>query len=205
MFCLQLLMSTQRPIHRILLGAVALVWPLWAGCLGPSGEGRIEISDLREHEGCFEKAFPLEPSFFAARDRIDSIGLFLQNRAGPEQDADGLYLEVYDLEAARTKPAPDLSIEYPVTGQTPVRGEVTVASACPSLNASFAIRGQVQFDALSAQKGERVQGELSGEVIDARSGDVVAGDITGIWSFEVRTGSPWQFYPSPRDDYPTSP
>jgi hypothetical protein len=188
------------------LGAFALAGVLWAGCIGPSGDGRIEVNDLRAHEQCFDQAFPLEPSFFAARERIDSVGLFLQNRAGPEQDADGIYLEVYDVQSARTNPAADLSIDYPVTRRSPVRGEVTVASACPSLNASFVIRGQVRFDALSAQKGEGVQGELvSGEVIDARSGDVVAGDITGIWSFQVRTGSPWQFYPSPRDDYPTSP
>jgi hypothetical protein len=189
-----------------MFGTFALTCVILAGCIGPSGDGRIEVSDLRAHEQCFEKAFPLEPTFFAARERIDSVGLFLQNRAGPEQDADGIYLEVYDVQSARANPAADLSIDYPVTRRTPVRGEVTVASACPSLNASFVIRGQVQFDALSAQKGERVQGELvSGEVVDARSGDVVAGDITGIWSFQVRTGSPWQFYPSPRDDYPTSP
>ena len=199
-------MPNHRPLPLYSVGLIALVWSCLTGCIGPSGDGRIEVSDVRQHAQCFEKAFPLEPRFFAARERIDSIGLFLQNRAGPEQDANGLYLEVYDVTPAQTDSLQALAIEYPVTRRTPVRGEVTVASACPSLNASFVLRGQVQFDALSAQKGQRVQGELvGGEILDARTDDVVAGDIRGIWSFRVRTGSPWQFYPSPRDDYPTSP
>lgn len=192
----------------ILASLVAIVLTLLAGCGGAPDTGRFEISDVRDHKAkrCLNRAFPLEPSFFAARRRIDSIGLFMQSRTGVDQDADLVYIEVFEPGEVRRNTGREISFGFPATADTPALAEVDVRETCRNLNVSLAIQGNLTFSQLGLESGERVEGRLtSGSIVDARTGETVAGSITGRWDFAVRVTSPYRSYPTYREGYPTGP
>ena len=196
-----------RP-HR-LLPAVVLAALLAAGGLGCGDSpdaGRFEIGEIRAHDKCLQAASPLKPTFFAARERRDSVGLFMQTKARVESDADVVWIEVLKPAQAKRNPDKVYSFEYPPAEKTPVRAELLVEETCPDLNVSLAIRGRARFDKLNLEAGEKVVGELlEGAVVDARTGEVVAGSISGRWNFDVEITAPHRDYPTYGDDYPRNP
>lgn len=198
-------MNSQNAVYAAsALLSVALLF-VGVAC-GPSSErGSFELADIRAHEACFQEAFPLEATFATARERIDSVGIFLQDSAGIERRADLVYFEIYDLEGVRQATDP-VAFDHPATVESPIRGEVALRETCPRLNEAFALRGELRFEDLKTGKGDRVRGELvEGTVINARTGEIVVESITGSWDFTVKLGSPWQFFTNDREEYPVEP
>jgi len=195
---------------RVLAAAVLaglLLAPACGG--GDENTGHFEVADIRvddERGACLDATFPLDPTFFAARDRIDSVGIFMQSRARPGQDADILYLEVLKPNEVREQTGTPIAFGGPPSASTPIRAEVDMGETCPRLNASLRLQGSVQFDTLGTDSGERVAGALlEGTVVDNRSGEIVAGEVTGRWEFVVETEAPHQFHPTYDDEYPVDP
>lgn len=175
---------------------------------GDENVGHFEMADIRvddERGACLDAAFPFDPSFFAARERIDSVGVFLQSRARLGQDADIVYFEVLEPDEVRGEESA-VSFGGPPSASTPIRAEIDLGESCPKLNASLRLQGSVQFDALGTESGDRVAGELlEGTLVDSRSGETVAGSVTGRWDFVVETTAPHRTYPTYDDEYQVDP
>jgi len=190
--------------RRIWVLAGLIAGALAVGCAREPNSGQFEISDIRK-EGelgeCLEDAFPLNPTFYAARERIDSVGLFVQTRARIGSDADLVYIEMFEPGRVRDGSKTAFSFGGSPSGSTSVRAEVHLGETCPRQNAALRIEGRAQFDSLRVDPGDRVVGELmEGTLLDGQTGETVAGTIEGRWDFAVQTGSPYSAYPTFDDD-----
>lgn len=199
------------PSPRIEAGAWVILACVYAlGCGGPApDEGRFDVSEIRvdDHRGqCLENAFPLDPSFYAARERIDSVGIFLQSEVDLGQDADVVYFEIFQPDRLRDTSETPVAFGGPLETTTTVRAEIELGETCPRLNASFRVQGQLRFSSLSTESGDRVAGELlEGAVIDNRSGETVAESANGRWDFAVGAGAGSEAYPTHDDEYRVDP
>jgi len=199
----------RRTAHASLVSfpSLALVVVLTAvGCADNGGEGRFDVDGLRKFRDCLSNAFPLEPTFMATRERVDSTGMYLQNRARVGPDGDLVYLEVFDHASLADNPGQTVSIDYPPGSSPSARGEVATWESCPDTNVSLAVDGTVRFDAFGTDAGDRMTGEITeGRILDARTDEVVAESFTGSWDFEVEIAAPHRTYPNLSDDYERDP
>ena len=178
------------------------------GCAEPD-EGEFRFEGVLEHRDCIESASPLDPSFFAARDRRDSVGVFAQSRPDVQSDADIVHIEVYDAAAVENRLGQPIELGTSLDDDPVVRGAVSFAESCPKLDDSFELRGQVVFDEIDTRRGQQVRGELQNASLVSVDSDeqttVVADDVSGFWDFTVRVGAPYREYPTFEDEYPRSP
>lgn len=188
------------------IAAIAWLVVIAAGCGGATDSGRFDVDEVRAHESCLDAMFPFEPEFFAARERIDSIGLFMQSKTRPTQDADLVYIEVYDVEAATAGEFGGETLSHPHEEAPTARAEIDIQESCPNLGSSFALEGTLSFDQFETGRGGRISGELTdGSIVDARDGRPVADGLVGEWDFAVQITAPHRSYPTYGDEYPTDP
>jgi hypothetical protein len=192
-------------IHRWLLAG--LLWfvavaGLTTGCAKPKDSARFQVAELDTSDRireCFEKAFPLEPTYFAVRERIDgSVGIFMQTktRAGPAGNM--MFFEIY----TEDRTGSPIEFQYPSDTSSPARSNVAMYEACPRLDASLAVEGTIEFDSFGTESGDRIVGELSGgTIIDAKRDEPI-GQITGTWDFGVELGYPHRLFANDRDEFP---
>ncbi len=175
-------------LWRLIALSVAVV--LLGGCPVTS-EGFFDVADVREYENCFDAMFPFEPRFLTSRERQGSVGLFMQSDGGNFQDADVVYMEVFDRDDVETGTA----IEFSRPGEldAAVIGEVQFGNSCPDLVESLYLQGNVVFDQFDSAQDGFVEGRLEGASIwSARSEQVVAGTFEGDFLIEVRVGQPYE-------------
>lgn len=182
--------------------AVAALSTLACACVDSRNEGRFEVDDIQAHRDCLGRAFPFEPTYFSARERIDSVGVFMQSESRLGTDADFVHLEVYATERARNSDSP-VDVAFPSREGSEARADLEIQETCPRANVSLAIEGTAQFDEFRVGRRGRVVGRLTeGAVVDARTGEEVAGSVTGEWAFDVHGDGSWPTYD---DRYPVDP
>jgi hypothetical protein len=193
-----------RPARRLQAWptpALLLVAALATACVPVNDEGRFDLENVQRHEECLQEVFPFEPTFLAAHNSLDSVGLLMQSQARLTQSADYVYIEIFEPGQVAAGSPTTFTFGYPTDAETPARAEVALRESCPQLNVSLAIRGKVTLERLDTDSGGRVIGQLTeGTVIDARSGEVVAGSITGSWDFTSKVTAPWRNYPTYDDE-----
>ncbi len=170
----------------------------------PPDSARFDVSGIQRHASCLEQAFPLEPSTFDRRRRIDSTGLVMSSRERLELDADLVYLEVFARDAVRNQLGTSIDVD-PDLGPQPtadrtLRVEIRLEESCPDLNASFLVRGEVIFESWSASDDERIRGHFDdASIIEARTGKQVADELSGRWHFRASDRSAFPTFG--QDDY----
>lgn len=165
-------------------------------CAPNYGEGRFEVSAATQYEECLAEAFPLVGTFFAARQRPASTGLFIQTRGGLDASYDLVYLEVHQPEAVTAQLGEPIALSAPNDPAPVVVAKVLLRDSCPTLYESFYVLGSVVFDVLSPDEERRVEGAIrGGSLVNARTNETVA-SIEGSWAYDVLRGPPHEeFYP----------
>lgn len=193
---------TRRRILAGLLWAAIAATCLTTGCAKPDDSASFEVANLETSDrirDCFEKAFPLEPSYFAVRERIEgSVGIFMQTKTRVSPAGNMVFFEIYTEDrAGRT-----IEFDYPSDTSSPARSNVAMYEACPRLDASLAVEGTIRFDEFGTESGDRIVGELTeGTIIDAKADEQI-GEISGSWDFGVELGYPNQLFANDRDKLP---
>lgn len=194
------------PIHRWtregLMWAAVAVMGLLVGCAQPDDSARFQVADLETSDRirkCFEEAFPLEPTYFAVRERIgDSVGIFMQTKTRANPAGNMVFFEIY----TEDRTGRSIEFDYPSDTSSPARSNVAMYEACPRLDASLAVEGTIRFDEFGTESGDRIVGELTeGTIIDAKA-DKPIGQISGSWDFGVEIGYPHQLFANDRDEFP---
>jgi hypothetical protein len=208
-----LLARVARPRFLAACLGVAL---LAVGCVESSGEAQFEASGFRKFDSCLQSLFPLEPTFLATKDRIDSVGIFLQTEPAIGPGGDIVYLEVFDTERVTDSPETTLSFAYPPSLDPPARAKLAPWESCPDTNVSLGVEGTIRFDEFGTDSGDRMVGELvDGRIVDARTCsvdradertcEVVAESFSGSWDFDVEVTAPHRTYPTFEDEYRVEP
>lgn len=197
-----------------LLMAALLVGVLVAGC-GAESDAEFRISGIQQFDECLSKASPIQPEMMASRQRVNTIGVFLQTTYPLPSAADTVYFEIYQPELIRQNLGQPFELADPIElfvgeeefDEPPVlRGQILFGETCPEVTETFALRGTVVFEELSAEDGQFVTGELiDGQIVSTRDESVVADQIEGSWQFEVQQGRPNDYYPTYRDEIPRGP
>lgn len=196
-------------IHASYWVAILLLACAMTSC-GPQGDGEFTFGTPLEYEECFETLDPMTPTFFASRNRIDSVGVFAQSRPDVQADADLVHIEVYRPPGEVSKvEGQQLTISGPEESNPNVRAALAVNASCPELGESFELRGTVVFERISAENGDMVRGELTDGSVVVVSDDeptrTVVEDVSGNWDFVVEIGAPYRNYPTFDDEYRRSP
>ncbi|MFB6372353.1 MAG: hypothetical protein ABEN55_04440, partial [Bradymonadaceae bacterium] len=161
---------------------------------------------IQKFGDCLQRTFPLEPTFMATQERIDSVGIFLQTKARIGPAGDIVYFEVFDNEEFADNPGKTVTFEYPPESSPAIRAKLAPWESCPDTNASLAIEGTVRFDQFGTDSDDRMIGELvEGKIVDARTDEVVAESLTGTWDFDVEVSAPNRTWPNDRDEYQSDP
>lgn len=189
------------PLVGLLWAVIALAGPM-AGCAEPDDSARFQVANLDTSDRireCFEEAFPLEPTYFAVRERIEgSVGIFMQTKTRVSPDGNLVFFEIY----TEDRVGPSIEFDYPSTTASPARSNVAMYEACPRLDASLAVEGTIRFDEFGTESGDRIIGELTeGTIIDAKADEPI-GEISGSWDFGVEIGYPHQLFANDRDEFP---
>jgi hypothetical protein len=195
---------------RTAIGLTAAACCVGLTSCGPQGEGEFTFGTPLEYQECFEELDPMVPSFFATRDRIDSVGVFAQSRPDVQSDADLVHIEVYrapdDVSKVEGEP---LTLAGPDVPLPQARAALAVNASCPDLGESFELRGTVTFEEIGANSGDLVRGELTDGSVVVVSDDeptrTVVEDVAGSWDFTVELGAPYRNYPTFDDEYRRSP
>lgn len=184
--------------REVLVSRISYIWCslaalLLAGC-SVSSEGFFDVSGVTDHESCFDAMFPFEPRFLTSRERQGSAGLFMQSAGGNFQDADVVYMEIYDRENVDTGVQIDFS--RPGVLEAAAIGEIQMGRSCPDLIESLYLQGGVVFEQFDTAQDGFVEGRLENASIwSARSDEQIAGTIEGEFLIEVRVGPPYEeFY-----------
>ncbi|QDG49648.1 hypothetical protein FIV42_02495 [Persicimonas caeni] len=184
-----------------------------AGCAA-SDDAEFTIGSVERYEECLTTASPIRPKMLAARERVNTIGVFMQTDHRLPSVSDLVYLEVYQPKLVRSRLGEPFELADPLEleddeefDEPPViRGVIAFSETCPELKETFALRGTVVFNQLGAENGAIVQGELvDGVIVSTRDENVVARDVTGSWEFTVDTRRPNQYFPSYREEIPRGP
>lgn len=197
------------------LPVLALVcWLASAGCAADE-DAEFTIGSIERYEECLSAASPIRPHMLASRDRVDTIGLFMQTDFRLPSTSDLVYLEVYQPKLVRSRFGEPFELADPLELAEPdfefdeppiVRGVIAFSDTCPELNETFGLRGTVIFDQLGAQNGDIVEGELvDGVIVSTRDENIVARDVTGSWQFTVKPAGPYQTFPTFREEIPRGP
>ncbi|MGM0558286.1 MAG: hypothetical protein ACQEVA_18020 [Myxococcota bacterium] len=199
-----------RTSRHVLGVALAMCCVSLTTSCGPQGEGEFTFGTPLEYQECFEKVDPIMPTFYAARDRIDSVGVFIQTRPDVQADADLVHIEVYRAPDDISKVEGEaLTLAGPNDPLPQARAALAVNASCPDLGESFELRGTVTFDEIGANAGDAVRGELTDGTVVVVSDDeptrTVAEDVAGAWDFTVEVGAPYRNYPTFDDEYRRSP
>ena len=206
-----------RPLLARLRAASALAALCVLGTTGcaDDGNGEFTISGIEQHEDCLSTASPLRPEMLAARERVNTIGLFMQTDFRLPSTSDLVYFEVYQPDYVRSRLGEPIELADPLElfkddfefDEPPVvRGQMLFAETCPEVLATFALRGTVIFHELGAEDGDVVRGELiDGEIINPREETVVARQVNGTWRYTVDQIRPKQHFPTFRDEIPRGP
>jgi len=151
----------------------------------------FDVADVSQHAECLAKVFPYEPYFLTARERQESVGLLMQSEGGGFQDSDVVYIEIFDIAAA--KAGETLTFSIPGTLDARATGELEVSHTCPDLLESMYIAGEVRFDKFSTGQEDLVIGELIGASLRSRRTETeIAKTLTGNWQITVREGQPYE-------------
>lgn len=170
----------------------------------PEDEAEFVLSGLQQHADCLALASPIEPQKFSLRERVGTVGLFMQTDYRLPSTSDTVYVEVYQPEVVLGQLGQPIELGDPmelVAGderfdELPVaRASLFVAETCPEINETFALRGTIVFDELETNKGGLVSGNLDGEALSVRTGEVVVEEVTGSWQFSVRVRRPYRHFP----------
>jgi hypothetical protein len=193
---------TRRWTLAGLVWAVIAATGLATGCAEPDDSARFQVSNLDTSDRirkCFEEAFPVEPSYFAVRERIEgSVGIFMQTKTRAHPAGNMVFFEIY----TEDRTGQPIEFDYPSDTSSPARSNVAMYEACPQLDASLAVEGTIQFDQFGIESGDRIVGELTeGTIIDAKA-DKPIGEISGSWDFGVEFGYPHQLFANDRDEFP---
>ncbi|MBA2663496.1 MAG: hypothetical protein H0U74_14505 [Bradymonadaceae bacterium] len=172
---------------------------LCSACTFDYGEAKFTIGAVSAHNACFSQAFPLEATFFSARERANSVGVFLQSVPGHIGETDLVFFEVYQPDFVNTRLGQPIALSPPEQSDAVVRGKLALMGACPQMLESFYIAGDVVFEALDPLDTQSVAGTIEGaSIVDARTGVVVAEGLSGSWRFDVRRSQPFQeFFAQP--------
>lgn len=203
--------SSNSPHDRYASAAAfAVSVAIFATSCGPQASGEFTFGTPLEFQECFETLDPMEPSFFASRNRIDSVGIFAQSRPDVQADADIVHIEVYrSPDDVRSIKGQTLAISGPKEPDPQVRAALAVNASCPDLGNSFELRGDVTFDEISTESGDTVRGQLTNGTVVVVSDDeptrTVVEDVSGSWDFTVDLGAPYRNYPTFDDEYRRSP
>lgn len=171
-------------------------------CSDPEEYARFEATTLVELPQCVGEPFPMEFTLLSARQRIGTVGIFLETPPDLKSRHDLVYLELYNPEEVQLGEDILLSPSSSVA-----RGKLTFFSSCPYENQSYQLEGVLRFSSFDYQENlGMITGELlDGRAIDSHSGEVVFDDLHGSWRFALRRGPPYQEFfalperPSPGD------
>ncbi len=193
---------TRRWTLASLLWAASAAACLTTGCAEPDDSARFQVANLDTSDRireCFEEAFPLEPTYFAVRERIDgSVGIFMQTQTRVSPAGNMIFFEIY----TQDRTGRSIEFDYPSDTSSPARSNVAMYEACPRLDASLAVEGTIRFDEFGTESGDRIVGELTeGTIIDAKADEPI-GQISGSWDFGVEIGYPHQLFANDRDQFP---
>lgn len=170
--------------------------PIFLVCAACDNESfaRFEIDGVQKYTDCLGEVFPYEPNFLTARRRQESVGLLMQSEGGSFQQSDVVYIEVYDVRAARR--GETLTFSEPGTLEAQAIGEIEVAHTCPDLVESMYLTGAVVFDEFSLEQDSFVNGELVDAAVKSRRDEAwIATSLTGGWEIQVLQGQPYEeFY-----------
>jgi hypothetical protein len=162
----------------------------WAWGCGEPGTGRFQVSDVQKHDECIGRMFPFEPVFFAARERVDSMGLFFQSRGGNFQSVDVIHFEVFGSNGI--EPGTQLTLDPLAARESEAVGSLELGESCPDLADSLAITGTLTLDSFSRDVDGLISGSVDGEVVSLLDDDIVAGSLTGQFDFTVQLGQPYE-------------
>jgi hypothetical protein len=178
---------------------LAAMWILTAAACAPDdyGYARFTVDEVTDYEACMSEAFPLEASFFAARNRANSLGLFLQTRGGHNANHDLVYLEIHQPAYVRARLGEPVPLSSPTDVDPVVVARLLLLDSCPDLLESLFVTGTVVFEALSPNGDRRIEGHFSGaQLVSSRTSEVIA-SIEGSWAYDVLRGPPHEeFFPS---------
>lgn len=176
-------------MRRILIASACLTL---VGCADESF-ARFEVEGIAAYDACLNTVFPFEPDFLAVRQRPDSAGLLMQTPPGGLTDADIVYLEIFDIDAA--KAGTPITFALPGTLDAAAIGELQLAS-CPDVIDNIYISGEVVFSSFGTEWDDLVVGELRNARLDsARQETTIASSFTGNWQIKVQEGQPYEeFY-----------
>ncbi len=210
----QALVTMSRARHnRWLFTLVLATLAIGVGACANDDTGHFTVSGVQRYQQCISKASPIEPQLFAARARINSIGLFFQTDYRLPSLSDLVYFEVYQPDYVRQHLGEPIALSNPlelIQGDerfaTPpvVRGQISFDHTCPQIRESFGLVGTVVFDQIGDQDGDIVQGSLvDAKIVSVRDNGVVAEHVDGTWQFTV--SKPPRYFSNDRDKYPYGP
>jgi hypothetical protein len=165
-----------------------LIAPVY-GC-GQPGSARFVVDDIQKHEECLSRMFPFEPIFFAARERAESVGIFLQSRGGNFQSVDIIHFEVFNPDDVQT--GVSIPVDSTVTRDSQAVGSLQLGESCPELRDSLAVSGSIVFNSFSREVNGLMSAEFEGQIVSLTDDDVVAGSLSGDFDFTVELGQPYE-------------
>ncbi len=190
---------------RLVAALAAALVAASAGCAEAEDTARFEVTDIdapSEMAECFEEAFPLEPSFFAARESLETVGLLMQTKTRLGPDGDLVHVELFGPDEIDEQLGESIAVEHPSDTSSPARASVAMYQTCPRLDASLAVEGTIRFEEFGKDPGDRIVGELTdATIVDTRREQPVA-SMSGSWAFTVEGAPPHRLYPDGRDPFP---
>ncbi len=144
---------------------------------------------------CFESAFPLDAKISAARNSQNSISLLFKSAEADFDQANGIFIEVYQPDTVRKNLAQGTPISAPGSADAVVGAKLMLFAACPDTVNSFYLDGEIIFTALESGKNAHMAGTITdARVLNARTHEVVAEGLSGSWDFTVQPGQPSQTF-----------
>lgn len=204
----------QGPLVACSLGVLLASMGLASASCAADEDAEFTIGSVQRYEDCLATASPIRPKMLAARERVNTIGVFMQTEAVLPSISDLVYFEVYQPKLVRSKLGEPIELADPLEFEDDadfdvppvVRGVIAFSETCPELNETFGLRGTVVFDQLGADDGDIVAGQLvDGVIVSTRDNEIVAEDVAGSWEFTVDQRRPHQYFPTYRDEIPRGP
>lgn len=189
-------------MNRIALRPIALI-ALASSVLGCNPlHTNVEVTGSLTYGSCGE-VLPWHPTFATWTDTGEADAMFrIQSLPGPASSADDAI--VFIIDDAPTLPAAEgTPIEVGDRRYAGARasGFMTFPNRCPNdKTLSAQLLGTLTFTEFAQKTGKRMDGYFEGVVVNARTGDPIGSDIRIDFSFPRRFQTPWQTFPTDRND-----